>query len=175
MPCKKRAPAPRSILHVDMDAFFASVEVLDDPSLARKPVVVGGTPEGHGVVAAASYEARAFGVRSAMPMSTALGLCPRLVRVPARHERYTEVSREIFRIFERFTPLVEPVSVDEAYLDVTGSARLHGNARDVAVAIKRSIKGESGYVKFDEAWFEIENDATPDGSDVAEERASLGA
>jgi DNA polymerase-4 len=129
-----------------MDAFFASVEVLDDPSLAGKPLVVGGTPEGHGVVAAASYEARAYGVRSAMPMATALRLCPNIVRVPGRHERYAEVSKEVFRILGHFTPLVEPVSVDEAYLDVTGSARLHGDARDVAVAIKRAINEELGLV-----------------------------
>ncbi len=140
----RRDPGPRAILHVDMDAFFASVEVLDDPALAGKPVVVGGDPEGHGVVAAASYEARAFGVRSAMPMATALGACPDIVRVPARHERYREVSKEVFRVLERFTPLVEPVSVDEAYLDVTGSRALHGDARAIAAAIKRAIREELG-------------------------------
>jgi DNA polymerase-4 len=125
-----------------MDAFFASVEILDDPALAGKPVVVGGDPAGHGVVAAASYEARAFGVRSAMPMATALRACPDIVRVPARHGRYREVSREVFKVFERFTPLVEPVSIDEAYLDVTGSAALHGDARAVAAAVKRAIREE---------------------------------
>jgi DNA polymerase-4 len=127
-----------------MDAFFASVEILDDPSLSGKPVVVGGPPEGHGVVAAASYEARAHGVRSAMPMATALRLCPDVVRVPARHGRYAEVSREVFRILERYTPLVEPVSIDEAYLDVTGSGRLFGDAREIAARVKRAIREELG-------------------------------
>ncbi|MHC4251638.1 MAG: DNA polymerase IV [Planctomycetota bacterium] len=141
---RARAPAPKSILHVDMDAFFASVEARDDPSLAGKPVVVGGPPEGHGVVAAASYEARAHGIRSAMPMATALRLCPDVVRVPARHGRYAEVSREVFKVLERYTPLVEPVSIDEAYLDVTGSGRLFGDAREIALAVKRSIREELG-------------------------------
>ncbi|MHC4505224.1 MAG: DNA polymerase IV, partial [Planctomycetota bacterium] len=134
----------RAILHVDMDAFFAGVEVLDNPALKGKPVVVGGSPESHGVVAAASYEARAFGVRSAMPMATALRLCPEAVRVGARHGRYSEVSRAVFEILRRFTPLVEPVSVDEAYLDVTGSGRLLGDAGKIARRIKRAVAGEVG-------------------------------
>lgn len=133
---------PRAVLHVDMDAFFASVEVMDNPELRGKPLVVGGPPEAHGVVAAASYEARRFGVRSAMPMARALALCPHCVRVPARHDRYVEVSRGVFGILRRFTPAVEPVSVDEAYLDVTGSARLFGDAEGIARAIKRAVREE---------------------------------
>ena len=111
--------AGRKIIHIDMDAFYASVEQLDDPGLRGRPVVVGGNPEGRGVVAAASYEARAFGVRSAMPMRTALRLCPQAVRVPANFTRYREVSSKIHEIFHEHTDLVEPVALDEAYLDVT--------------------------------------------------------
>ena len=107
------------IIHADLDAFFASVEQLDTPELRGRPVVVGGSPQSRGVVAAASYEARAFGIRSAMPMSTALRLCPEAVRVPPRFERYAEISRQVMEIFRRWTPLVEPVSLDEAFLDVT--------------------------------------------------------
>ena len=134
----------RAVLHVDMDAFFAAVEVLDNPELKDKPLVVGGPPESHGVVAAASYEAREYGVRSAMPMARALKLCPNCVRVRARHQRYEEVSDRVFRILERFTPAVERVSVDEAYLDVTGSARLFGEAPDIARKIKRAVREELG-------------------------------
>jgi len=138
----------RAILHVDMDAFFAGVEVLDNPALKGKPVVVGGSPESHGVVAAASYEARAFGIKSAMPMATALRLCPDAVRVGARHGRYSEVSRAVFAILRRSTPLVEPVSVDEAYLDVTGSGRLLGDAENIARRIKRAVAGEIGRARY---------------------------
>src|SRR5262245_26623265 len=109
----------RRILHVDMDAFYASVEQHDDPGLAGRPVAVGGRPESRGVVAAASYEARKFGVFSAMAMSRAVRLCPSLVVVSPRFSRYREVSRQVFDIFQSATPLVEPLSLDEAYLDVT--------------------------------------------------------
>jgi DNA polymerase-4 len=110
---------PRWIIHADLDAFFASVEQLDNPELRGRPVVVGGSPQSRGVVAAASYEARAFGVRSALPMATALRLCPEAVRVPPRFERYAEISRRVMDIFRSVTPLVEPISLDEAFLDVT--------------------------------------------------------
>ncbi|MBD3222902.1 DNA polymerase IV [bacterium] len=134
----------RAILHVDMDAFYASVEVLDDPVLAGKPVIVGGSPEGRGVVSAASYEARAYGVHSAMPTARAYRLCPHGVFLPPRMARYVEVSRQIFAVFTDFTPLVEGLSVDEAFLDVTGCRRLFGPAADIGRAIKRRIQDELG-------------------------------
>ncbi len=130
------------ILHVDMDAFYASVEQRDRPELAGAPVVVGGTPEGRGVVAAASYEARAFGVHSAMPAATARRLCPHAVFVRPRMDYYAHVSGQIRRIFERYTPLIEPLSLDEAFLDVTASERLFGSGRDIAVRIKAEIAAE---------------------------------
>lgn len=136
----------RAILHVDMDAFYASVEVLDDPSLAGMPVVVGGRPEARGVVAAASYVARRYGVRSAMPMSRAVRLCPAAVILPPRMSRYEEMSAQIRDIFERFTPLVEPLSLDEAFLDVTGSQTLFGPAPGIGVRLKKEIRAETGLV-----------------------------
>jgi DNA polymerase-4 len=138
------SPWPRAILHVDMDAFFASVEVLDNPALRGRPVVVGGHPEGRGVVSAASYEARRFGVHSAMPMSRALRLCPEAVVLPGRMRRYQEISARLRGVFERFTPLVEPLSCDEAFLDVSGSQRLFGPAPAIAWRIKEAVRREEG-------------------------------
>ena len=115
----------RAILHVDMDAFYASIEQRDDPTLKGRPVIVGGT-SGRGVVAAASYEVRKFGVHSAMPMGTALRLCPHAVCVSPRMQHYQSVSRQIFSVFHEFTPVVEGLSLDEAFLDVTGSPSARG-------------------------------------------------
>jgi DNA polymerase-4 len=131
----------RVILHVDMDAFYASVEQRDAPALRGKPVIVGGRSR-RGVVLAASYEVRPFGVRSAMPMAQALRLAPRAIVVPPRMERYAEASAEVFAIFRRFTPLVEPLSLDEAFLDVTGSQALFGDGETIAKAIKLAVKQE---------------------------------
>src|SRR5437764_10014318 len=111
----------RRIVHIDMDAFYASVEQRDDPALRGKPVAVGGQPDRRGVVAAASYEARAFGVRSAMSMAKAVRLCPALVIVSPDFGRYKATSRTVFAIFREVTPLVEPLSLDEAYLDVSNN------------------------------------------------------
>jgi DNA polymerase-4 len=133
----------RSILHVDMDAFFASVEQLDNPSLRGKPVLVG-HDGARGVVAAASYESRKFGCHSAQPMVVAKRLCPQAIVVKGRFERYRELSRQIHALFERFTPLVEPVSIDEAYLDVTDSLCLHGTAEGIARTLKALIRQQTG-------------------------------
>jgi DNA polymerase IV len=131
----------RQILHVDMDAFFASVEQLDDPSLRGKPVLVGGS-ERRGVVAAASYEARKLGVHSAMPMAQAMRLCPHAIVVPGSRHRYEEISAQVFAIFRRFTPLVEGLSVDEAFLDVTASRSLFGDGEAIAIRIREAIREE---------------------------------
>lgn len=133
------AKALRAILHVDMDAFYASIEQRDDPALKGRPVIVGGT-SGRGVVAAASYEVRKFGVHSAMPMGTALRLCPHAVCVTPRMQHYKDVSRQIFAIFHEFTPAVEGLSLDEAFLDVTASLALLGDAVAIATAIKSRIQ-----------------------------------
>ena len=134
----------RCIIHVDMDAFYASVEQLDDPQLVGKPVIVGGRAESRGVVAAASYEVRQFGVHSAMPMATALRLCPNAIVVAPRMNRYVAFSRQIRDIFTDFTPLVEPISIDEAFLDITGSQRLLGTPLHIAHEIKRRLRDETG-------------------------------
>ena len=130
------------IIHVDMDAFYASVEQRDEPNLRGKPVVVGGQPESRGVVAAASYEARKFGIRSAMPCSKALRLCPNAVFVSPRMSRYKEVSQQIRDIFKRYTSLIEPLSLDEAYLDVTSDEAGLGSATATATAIRAAIREE---------------------------------
>jgi len=132
------------ILHIDMDAFYASVEQRDKPHLRGSPVVVGGDPEHRGVVAAASYEARRFGVRSAMPMARAVRLCPALVIVRPDFSRYKAVSQQVFSIFRSVTPLVEPLSLDEAYLDVTENAWGELLGQSVAQRIKREIKEKTG-------------------------------
>jgi DNA polymerase-4 len=134
----------RQILHVDMDAFFVSVEELEDPSLKGKAVIVGADPDGRGVVAAASYEARKFGVHSAMPIRTAKKLCPQAIFLRGQHGKYGEYSHRIHRIFEEFTPVVEMVSIDEAYLDLSGCERLHGSAFRAADKLIRSVKERTG-------------------------------
>ena len=145
----------RWILHIDMDAFFAAVEVLDDPRLAGKAVIVGGTPEGHGVVSTANYEARKFGVHSAMPAAQAVRLCPHGIFVRPRPGRYGEISRQVFALFREYTPLVEPLSIDEAFLDVTGCHALKrvptdgpqttlDGTRDVAREIQARVQTETG-------------------------------
>jgi DNA polymerase-4 len=130
------------ILHADMDAFYASVEERDRPELAGKPVIVGGPPEKRGVVSAANYVARRYGVHSAMPSATAHRLCPQGVYLPPRIGHYADVSRQIRDIFERFTPLVEPLSLDEAFLDVTGSEHLFGTPADIGRQIKQAVRTE---------------------------------
>jgi DNA polymerase-4 len=133
-----------TILHVDLDAFFAAVEQRDHPQLRGRPVVVGGDPRGRGVVSAASYEARAFGVRSAMPLRTAAALCPQAVFLPVRGDRYAEVSRQFMAILRRFSPVVEQISVDEAFLDAAGTAALHGSPERIGTAIRQAIRDELG-------------------------------
>ena len=134
------------ILHVDMDAFYASVEERDRPELVGRPLIVGGTPQGRGVVAAASYAVRKFGVRSAMPTATALRLCPHAIVLPPRMSYYARVSEQIRELFFRYTPLVEPLSLDEAFLDVTGSEGLFGPAAEIGRRIKQDLRREVGLV-----------------------------
>ncbi|MEW6332224.1 MAG: DNA polymerase IV [Pseudomonadota bacterium] len=130
------------ILHIDMDAFYASIEERDRPGLRDKPMVVGGNPDKRGVVAAANYTARRNGIHSAMPTSQAKRLCPKLIVLPPRHTYYAQVSQQIRDIFHRYTPLVEPLSLDEAFLDVTHSHRLFGDATEIGRRIKREIRDE---------------------------------
>ena len=134
----------RKILHIDMDAFYASIEQRDNPALKGQPVIVGGDAEKRGVVSAASYEARAFGVHSAMPASQARRLCPQGVFLPVRMDRYREVSGQIFEVFQGYTPLIEPLSLDECFLDVTGCESLFGPAPEMAREIKRKILVRTG-------------------------------
>jgi len=136
-------PRHREIIHLDLDAFYASVEMLDNPEIAGKPVIVGGGGK-RGVVTAASYEARKFGVHSAQPVATARRLCPDGVFLPVRMGRYKEMSDRVFEIFRRFSPLVEALSIDEAFLDVTGTDRLFGGALEVARKIKEAVASETG-------------------------------
>ena len=136
----------RAIIHADLDAFYASVEVLDDSSLRGKPVIVGGRPGERGVVSAASYEARRFGVHSAMPLRTAARRCPQGVFLPGRPERYRELSEQVMAIFATYTPLVEPISLDEAFLDVSGSAAAFGGGETIARLIKQRVLDEIGLV-----------------------------
>nr|WP_308892201.1 DNA polymerase IV [Desulfosporosinus sp. PR] len=132
----------RKIIHVDMDAFYASVEQRDDPTLRAKPVVVGGRPNSRGVVSTASYEARKFGIHSAMPIAEAFRRCPQAIFLPVNARKYQEVSLQIREIFLTYTPLVEPLSLDEAFLDVTGSIKLFGPADTIALTIKQRIQQE---------------------------------
>jgi len=134
----------RVIAHLDLDAFFVAVERLLDPSLIGKPVVVGGSPDGRGVVAAASYEVRRYGVHSAMPAAQAKRLCPDIIYIRPRHSLYGDYSRRVFRIVEEYTPLIEKTSIDEGYLDITGCRRLFGHPMALAEKMKLRIKDELG-------------------------------
>lgn len=161
--------AVRKIIHIDMDAFYASVEQRDDPSLMGKPVVVGGSPQGRGVVAAASYEARRYGIRSAMPAAQALRLCPDIVFIRPRFDVYKSVSLQIRSIFHDYTDLVEPLSLDEAYLDVTVNKPGNPSATLVAREIKQEIRARtrltaSAGVSFNKFLAKIASDLRkPDG------------
>src|SRR6478672_613938 len=139
-----RTQVMRRIVHIDMDAFYASVEQRDDPALRGRPLAVGGQPNRRGVVAAASYEARAFGVHSAMSMARAVRLCPSLVIVPPDFSRYKAASQAVFGLFREVTPLVEPLSLDEAYLDVTDNAWGEQFGTAVAKRLKQRIKDDTG-------------------------------
>lgn len=159
----------RKILHIDMDAFYASVEQRDHPELRGRPVIVGGKPESRGVVAACSYEARAFGIHSAMPSARAYKLCKEAVFMLPRFDAYREASQKIRQVFAEFTELIEPLSLDEAYLDVSESAQQHGSATQVARLIKKRIKQEinltaSAGVSFNKFLAKIASDMDkPDG------------
>ena len=136
----------RTIIHADLDAFYASVEQLDNPDLNGQPVVVGGPPEAKGVVMAASYEARKFRIRSAMPMVRALRLCPEAVRLPPRSDRYGEVSRQVMKIFRSVTPFVESISLDEAFLDATEQVESFGGPHSLATNLKTEIEESVGII-----------------------------
>ena len=131
-----------TVLHVDMDAFFAAVEQRDNPALRGKPVIVGAPPDKRGVVSTCSYEARTFGVHSAMPSREAARLCPQGIFLPGNHAKYAAVSAQVMEILERFTPIIEQVSIDEAYLDVTGSHGLFGDGEAIGRAIRKAIRSE---------------------------------
>ncbi len=138
-----RMAVDKTILHVDMDAFFAAIEQRDNPALRGKPVVVGGGgPNDRGVVSTASYEARVFGIRSAMPLRTAGALCPEAIFVPVNGRKYAEASRQVMDILRRFTPAIEPLSIDEAFLDLTGTEGLFGTGEEVGRKIKKAIHDE---------------------------------
>lgn len=139
-----RGKKVRKIIHLDMDAFFASVEIKDNPRLAGLPVAVGGSPQSRAVVSAASYKAREYGIRSAMPCSQAQRLCPETIFLPPRFERYKEISNQIHEIFRRYTHLIEPLSLDEAWLDVTSNFVNSPSATWVAMSIKQDIKKQLG-------------------------------
>jgi DNA polymerase-4 len=134
----------KTILHADLDAFFAAVEQRDNPALRGKPVIVGGGgPTDRGVVSTASYEARKFGVRSAMPLRTAGALCPQGIFVPVNGHKYNEVSKQVMAVFRRFSPLVEPLSIDEAFLDLTGTEQLLGSGEEAAKQLKQAVHDET--------------------------------
>jgi DNA polymerase-4 len=134
----------RRIMHIDLDAFFVSVEQVENPRLKGKPVVVGGRPEGRGVVASASYEARAFGLYAGMPLTTASRLCPQAIFIQGSFPKYREASQKFMAILASFSPYLEPMGLDEAYLDATGFESIHGSTRQMAVKIKQRIKDELG-------------------------------
>ncbi len=136
--------AKRTIIHIDLDAFFVSVEQVLNPGLKGKPVVVGGKPDRRGVVATASYEARVFGLHSAMPLVTAARLCPEAIFIEGNFARYREFSQKFMAILNDFSPFIEPMGIDEAYMDVTGFESLHGSIRQMAVAMKQRIRNELG-------------------------------
>lgn len=136
----------RKILHIDMDAFYASIEERENPELKGKPVIVGGSVQGRGVVSAANYAARKFGLHSAMPMVRALRLCPQVIRLPVNMKLYAQVSHQIRDIFFRYTPLIQPLALDEAFLDVTACEKLFGSAADIGLRIKQDIKNELNLV-----------------------------
>src|SRR5262249_10328942 len=140
--CGNQWGRPAVILHVDMDAFYASVEERERPELVGQPVIVGGSPQGRGGVAAANYAVRKVGVHSAMPTSTARRLCPQAVLIPPGLGYYAEVSEQIRAIMQRYTPLVEPLSLDEAFVDVTASEALFGPSVEIGRRIKREIRDE---------------------------------
>jgi DNA polymerase-4 len=134
----------RRIMHIDLDAFFVSVEQVENPQLKGKPVVVGGKPQGRGVVASASYEARAFGLHAGMPLATASRLCPQAIFIQGSFPKYRRASEGFMTILASFSPYLEPMGLDEAYLEATGFESIHGSARRMAVKIKQRIKDELG-------------------------------
>ena len=134
----------RRIIHIDLDAFFVSVEQRGNPQLKGKPVVVGGRPQGRGVVASASYEARAFGLHAGMPLTTASRLCPQAIFIEGSFPKYRDASQRFMSILADFSPFIEPLGLDEAYLDVTGFESIHGSVHQMAVKLRQRIKAELG-------------------------------